>query len=199
MAGRRTHPASHEQLAAKLCGRIVEGELLAAQVVDRRVALQVEEQVVGETDLPRFLLEHRTWNSISSEQEARALDRIGPSQACPTPPISPAIKIEPFAPKRAPSLWDSPSTREAPVRLLFFKSHTARHSLHFPYRPPQTHSLGLNPVSSAGMGVRSHGFTTGGPQEPLQKPKPRGFLCVVVWKPQGTIFMVTRCPSARCV
>lgn len=91
MAGRRTHPASHEQLAAKLCGRIVEGELLAAQVVDRRVALQVEEQVVGETDLPRFLLEHRTWNSISSEQEARALDRIGPSQACPTLPISPAI------------------------------------------------------------------------------------------------------------
>lgn len=180
VAGRHTHPASHEQLAAKLCGRIVEGELLAAQVVDRRVALQVEEQVVGETDLPRFLLEHRTWNSISSEQEARALDRTGPSQACPTHPISPAINNRALCSREGPSLWDSPSTHEAPVRLLFFKSHTARHSQHFPYRPPQTHSSGLNPVSSAGMGVRSHGFTTGGPQEPPQKPKPRGFLCAVV-------------------
>lgn len=71
MAGRHTHPSSHEQLAAKLGGGVIEGELLTAQVVDRRVALQVEKQVVGEADLPRLLLEHRApCKSISSEQEA---------------------------------------------------------------------------------------------------------------------------------
>lgn len=70
MVGRGTHPASHEQLAAKLSGRVVEGELLAAQMVDRRVALQVEKQVIGEADFPGLLLEHRSWKSIRSEQEA---------------------------------------------------------------------------------------------------------------------------------
>lgn len=121
MAGRCTHPASHEQLAAKLCSRVVEGELLAAQVIDRRVALQIEEQVVGKTDLPRFLLEHRTWNSISSEQEARALDRTGPSQACPTPPISPAINKRALCSREgAEPLGFSFNTSEV---LLFFKSY----------------------------------------------------------------------------
>lgn len=71
MVGRHTHPSSHEQLAAKLGGRVIEGEFLTAQVVDRRVALQVEKQVVGEADLSRLLLEHRAaCKSISNEQEA---------------------------------------------------------------------------------------------------------------------------------
>lgn len=71
MAGRHTHPASHEQLAAKLGGGVVEGELLTAQVVDRRVALQVKKQVVGEADLPWLLLEHRApCKSINNEWEA---------------------------------------------------------------------------------------------------------------------------------
>lgn len=70
MAGRHTHPASHEQLAAKLSGGVVERKLLTAQMVDRRIALQVEEQVVGEADLPGLLLEHRApQKSISNEQE----------------------------------------------------------------------------------------------------------------------------------
>ena len=39
----RTHPAGHQELVPELHSGVVEGELLAAQVVDRRVALQVQE------------------------------------------------------------------------------------------------------------------------------------------------------------
>lgn len=58
-----THPASHQELVPELDGGVVEGELLAAQVVYGRVALQVQEQVIGEANLPRLLLKQRTRGS----------------------------------------------------------------------------------------------------------------------------------------
>lgn len=53
---RHTHPASHQELVPELNGGVVEGELLTAQVVYRWVALQVQEQVIGEANLPWLLL-----------------------------------------------------------------------------------------------------------------------------------------------
>lgn len=51
-----SHPSSLEQLPAKLLRGVVEGELLAADVIDRRVAVQVEKEVVIEPNLLWFLL-----------------------------------------------------------------------------------------------------------------------------------------------
>ena len=51
------HPSSLDQLPPEPPGGVVEGELLAAQVVDRRVALPVQEEVVVEADLLWLLLE----------------------------------------------------------------------------------------------------------------------------------------------
>lgn len=53
---RHTHPSSHQELVPELNGGVVEGELLTAQVVYGRVALQVQEQVIGEANLPWLLL-----------------------------------------------------------------------------------------------------------------------------------------------
>lgn len=51
-----TYPSGFQQLPTKLLRRVVEGELLAAQMIDRRVALQVEEQVVVEANFLGFFL-----------------------------------------------------------------------------------------------------------------------------------------------
>lgn len=51
-----SHPSGLEQLSVKLLRGVVESELLAAEVVDRRVAFQVEEEVVIEPNLLWLLL-----------------------------------------------------------------------------------------------------------------------------------------------
>lgn len=53
---RKPHPSSFDQLSSEFFGGVVECELLTAQVVDWRVALQVQEKVVVETHLLRLLL-----------------------------------------------------------------------------------------------------------------------------------------------
>lgn len=60
MCRRQPYPAGFDQLFPEFFGGVVEGELLAAQVVDRRVALQVEEQVVVEKHLFWLFLEQET-------------------------------------------------------------------------------------------------------------------------------------------
>lgn len=86
---RHTHPAGHQQLVPELHGGVVEGELLTAQVVDGRVALQVQEQVVGEANLPWLLLKKRKQKEVYSEgwaggcraaaDQAEALLAAGPA------------------------------------------------------------------------------------------------------------------------
>ena len=79
---RHTHPAGHQQLVPELHGGVVEGELLTAQVVDGRVALQVQEQVVGEANLPWLLLKQRKQGSplsgVGSQAEALLAARPAP-------------------------------------------------------------------------------------------------------------------------
>lgn len=55
-----SHPSGFQQLPTKLLCGVVEGELLTAQVIDRRVALQVEEQVVIKANFLGFFL-MRKW------------------------------------------------------------------------------------------------------------------------------------------
>lgn len=52
----KPHPSSFDQLPSEFFGGVVERELLTAQVVDWRVALQVEEKVVVEKHLLWLLL-----------------------------------------------------------------------------------------------------------------------------------------------
>lgn len=51
-----THPTGLDQLASKLVCGVVKCELLTAQVVDRWVALQVQEKVIIKAHLFRLLL-----------------------------------------------------------------------------------------------------------------------------------------------
>lgn len=51
-----SYPSGFQQLPAELLRRVVEGELLAAEMIDRWVALQVEEQVVVEANFLGFFL-----------------------------------------------------------------------------------------------------------------------------------------------
>ena len=53
------HPSSFDELSPEFFGGVVEGELLTAQVVNGRVALQVKEQVVVETHLFWLLLQNK--------------------------------------------------------------------------------------------------------------------------------------------
>lgn len=55
-ASESSHPSGFDQLPPEFFGGVVEGEFLTAQVVDWRVALQVEEQVVVETHFFWLLL-----------------------------------------------------------------------------------------------------------------------------------------------
>lgn len=52
----KPHPSSFDQLPSEFFGGVVERELLTAQVVDWRVAFQVEEKVVVEKHLLWLLL-----------------------------------------------------------------------------------------------------------------------------------------------
>lgn len=57
-----SYPSGFQQLPTKLLCRVVEGELLAAEMIDRRVALQVEEQVVIKANFLRLFL-RKEWRS----------------------------------------------------------------------------------------------------------------------------------------
>lgn len=69
-----TYPAGAQELAPKLFRGIVEGEFLAAEMVDGRVALQVEEEVVVETDFLRLFLQVTAvtrWNRSKKKKKKR--------------------------------------------------------------------------------------------------------------------------------
>lgn len=51
-----TYPSGFQQLSTKLLRWVVEGKLLAAEMIDRRVAVKVEEQVVVKANFLRFFL-----------------------------------------------------------------------------------------------------------------------------------------------
>lgn len=51
-----THPTGLDQLASKLVCGVVKRKLLTAQVVDRWVALQVQEKIIIKAHLFRLLL-----------------------------------------------------------------------------------------------------------------------------------------------
>lgn len=55
----KPHPSSFDQLPSEFFGGVVERELLTAQVVDWRVALQVEEKVVVKKHLLWLLLSQK--------------------------------------------------------------------------------------------------------------------------------------------
>lgn len=67
-----THSSSSDQFLAEVSGGVVEGEFLTAQVIDRWVALQVQEEVVVKENLLRLLLRRSTLRVKAQFQHARA-------------------------------------------------------------------------------------------------------------------------------
>lgn len=69
----RSHPSSLQQLPSKLLCWVVEGELLAAKVIHRWMAVQVQKEVVVEANFLRFFL--RT-GIKSPEQRERVRSKV---------------------------------------------------------------------------------------------------------------------------
>lgn len=67
-----SHPSSFKQLPTKLLRWVVEGELLTAEVIDRRVAFQVEKEVIIEAN---FL-----WFFLKDSVDAGRGEQSGPGQ-----------------------------------------------------------------------------------------------------------------------
>lgn len=88
-----THPASHQKLVPELNGGVVEGELLTAQVVYRRVALQVQEQVIGEANLPWLLLKQRKQRSPFQRVDQRLQGQPRDRGGCLLPTASPCLSL----------------------------------------------------------------------------------------------------------
>lgn len=74
-----TYPSSPNELASEFLGGVVESQFLTAKVVYWRISLQIQEQVVRETNLFRLLLKTRKTLGKRKEFDKHPKPELTPS------------------------------------------------------------------------------------------------------------------------